>query len=196
MGLQENAEELASLLMKNVKEELRFDEEAALMFSGGLDSATLAVLARKYCNLKLYISGIENSHDLIWGCQSAELLDIPYSCIVYKKNDLYIGNIEISIINQSSRRGVVGIVIFNQSYWNKGFGTESIQILLKFAFETLNLNSVELEVFSNNKSAQRCYEKSGFKQMGVRREAVFMEGEYFDSLLLDITVNKWKSIKD
>ncbi len=88
MGLQENAEELASLLMKNVKEELRFDEEAALMFSGGLDSATLAVLARKYCNLKLYISGIENSHDLIWGCQSAELLDIPYSCIVYKKNDI------------------------------------------------------------------------------------------------------------
>ena len=115
--------------------------------------------------------------------------------IIYKENNLYIGNIEISIINQNSRRGVVGIVIFNQSYWNKGFGTESIQILLKFAFETLNLNSVELEVFANNQRAQHCYEKSGFKQMGIRREAVFVEGKYIDSILLDITVDEWKSIQ-
>ena len=114
--------------------------------------------------------------------------------IIYKENDLYIGNIEISIIDQNSRRGVIGIAIFNQSYWNKGFGTESIQILLKFAFETLNLNSVELEVFANNQRAQRCYEKSGFTQTGVRREAVFVEGKYIDSILLDITVNEWKSI--
>ncbi|MHA2032259.1 MAG: GNAT family N-acetyltransferase [Candidatus Kariarchaeaceae archaeon] len=116
--------------------------------------------------------------------------------IIYKESDLYIGNIEISIISQNSRRGVVGIVIFNQDYWNKGLGTESIQIILEFAFNILNLNSVELEVFANNQRAIQCYKKCGFKQMGVRREAVFMEGKYFDSLLLDITVNEWKNRKD
>lgn len=114
--------------------------------------------------------------------------------IIHKETDLYIGNIEIDVINQNSRRGVLGIAIFNQDYWNRGFGTESIQILLKFAFKVLNLNSVELEVFANNQRALRCYEKSRFKQMGVRREAVFVEGEYVDSLLLDITVNEWKSM--
>ncbi len=114
--------------------------------------------------------------------------------IIHKETDLYIGNIEIDIINQNSRRGVIGIAIFNQDYWNRGFGTESIQIILNFAFNVLNLNSVELEVFANNQRAIRCYEKSGFKQMGVRREAVFLEGEYIDSLLLDITFNEWKSI--
>ncbi|MHA2032108.1 MAG: GNAT family N-acetyltransferase [Candidatus Kariarchaeaceae archaeon] len=116
--------------------------------------------------------------------------------IIYKETDLYIGNIEIEIISQISRRGAIGIVIFNQDYWNKGFGTESIQILLNFAFNILNLNSVELEVFAYNQRAKQCYKKCGFKQMGIRREAVFMEGEYFDSLLLDITVNEWKGIKD
>jgi len=115
--------------------------------------------------------------------------------IVYREKDLFIGNIEIRIMNQTSRRGNIGIVIFNQSYWSRGFGTESIQILLKYAFETLNLNSVELEVFANNPRAQRCYEKSGFKEMGVRREAVFVEGQYVDSILLDITVNEWKSLQ-
>ena len=116
--------------------------------------------------------------------------------IIYKETDLYIGNIEIDIISQNSRRGVIGIAIFNQDYWNKGFGTESIQVLLKFAFNILNLNSIELEVFANNQRAIQCYKNCGFEQTGVRREAIFMEGEYFDSLLLDITVNEWKSIKD
>ena len=88
MGIHENAEELSIILRDCIKEELKFDKEVALMFSGGIDSATLAVLARKYCDLKLYISGLEGSHDLNWGCQSAELLDIPYSCIVYKKTDI------------------------------------------------------------------------------------------------------------
>jgi RimJ/RimL family protein N-acetyltransferase len=115
--------------------------------------------------------------------------------IIYKEIDLYVGNIEISIIDQNSRRGVIGIAIFNQFYWNKGIGTESIQILLKFAFETLNLNTVELEVFANNPRAQRCYEKNGFKQMGVRREAIFVDGEYIDIILLDITHNEWKGLQ-
>jgi len=115
--------------------------------------------------------------------------------IVYKKNDLYMGNIEIGVIDRKSRRGVIGIAIFNQSYWDRGFGTESIQILLKFAFNTLNLNSVELEVYANNKRAHHCYEKSGFKQMGVRREAIFIEGSFIDSILLDITADEWKSMQ-
>jgi RimJ/RimL family protein N-acetyltransferase len=116
--------------------------------------------------------------------------------IINKETDLYIGNIEIKITSQSSRRGEIGIVIFNKNYWNKGFGTESIKILLKFAFNNLNLNSVELEVFANNQRAIQCYKKCGFKQMGVRREAIFMEGKYIDSLLLDMTVNEWKNLKD
>ena len=88
MGIQAHAEELAVLLREDIKEELKFDKNVALMFSGGIDSATLAVLARKYCDLKLYTSGMEDSHDLKWGCQSAEILDIPYKCIIYKKSDI------------------------------------------------------------------------------------------------------------
>lgn len=113
--------------------------------------------------------------------------------IIYKENELYIGNIEVSIVNQNSRRGAIGIVIFNQDYWDKGVGTESILILLNYSFNILNLNSVELEVFGNNHRAIRCYEKCGFKQMGVRREAVFIDGKYIDSLLLDITITEWKN---
>ncbi len=114
--------------------------------------------------------------------------------IIVKAQDLYIGNVEISIINQISRRGVLGIVIFNPSFWNKGHGTEAIQLILDYGFRTLNLHSIELEVFANNLRAQRCYQKVGFQDVGKRREAIFSNGQFQDSLLLDITISEWKKL--
>jgi RimJ/RimL family protein N-acetyltransferase len=112
--------------------------------------------------------------------------------IITKAQDLYIGNIEISIVNQISRRGNLGIVIFNPAFWNKGYGTEAVQLILTYGFKTLNLHSIELEVFDNNPRAQRCYEKVGFQKMGRRRESVYSDGKYIDSLLLDITSTEWE----
>ena len=112
--------------------------------------------------------------------------------IINKSEDLYIGNIELRILNNISRRGSLGIVIFNPSYWNKGYGTEAVRLILNYGFKTLNLHSIELEVFDNNPRAHRCYEKAGFQKMGRRRESVYSDGEYFDSLLLDITSIEWE----
>ena len=112
--------------------------------------------------------------------------------IIVTSEDLYIGNIEVSIQNNISRRGTLGIAIFNPSYWDKGYGTEAVNLILGYGFATLNLHSIELEVFANNLRAQRCYEKVGFQSVGKRREAVFSNGQYIDSLLLDITSDEWK----
>ncbi len=114
--------------------------------------------------------------------------------IVLLESDLYIGNVEVGIKDSISRRGILGIVIFNQMYWAKGHGTEAIELILEYAFTTLNMHSVELEVFSNNPRAQRCYEKNGFKKSGIRREALFIDGKYLDSFLMDITKEEWKLV--
>ena len=41
--------------------------------------------------------------------------------------------------------------------------------MLRYAFGELGLNRVELETYSFNPRAQRCYEKVGFVREGVRR---------------------------
>ncbi|MHA1976720.1 MAG: GNAT family N-acetyltransferase [Candidatus Hodarchaeales archaeon] len=112
--------------------------------------------------------------------------------VVLVDSNLYIGNVEVSIMDTLSRRGNLGIAIFNPNYWSKGHGTEAIGMILGYSFTTLNLHSVQLSVFSNNPRAQRCYEKNGFKKTGVRREALYSDGEYLDIYLLDITKNEWK----
>ena len=113
--------------------------------------------------------------------------------IVLVDSDLYIGNVEVNIMDTLSRRGNLGIAIFNPSYWSKGHGTEAIRMILNYSFSTLNLHSVQLSAFSNNPRAQRCYEKNGFKKTGVRREALFIDGKYFDIFLFDITKKEWKN---
>lgn len=91
----------------------------------------------------------------------------------------------------TSRSAEAGISIYNPKYWGKGYGVESLNLILSFAFQDLNLNRVGLEVFDFNRRAHKCYLKVGFKEMGKKREARFIEGQYHDSILMDILRGEW-----
>ena len=90
-----------------------------------------------------------------------------------------------------AQRGALGISIFNPAYWNRGYGTEATELLLNFAFSTINLNTIELEVFSYNKRAQACYKKLGFVETGRKRKAHFIGGQYHDIILMDISTKEF-----
>ncbi len=111
--------------------------------------------------------------------------------IVLKAEELYIGNVEVSILNQISRRGMIGIVIFNPKYWSKGLGAEALELIIDFAFKNLNLHSVELEVLEKNQRARASYKKVGFKEVGRRRKAHFFEGRLIDTIIMDILASEW-----
>ena len=64
-----------------------------------------------------------------------------------------------------------------------------------FAFETLGLHRLELDVFSFNPRAVRAYEKAGFRREGVRREAVLDGTAYGDDILMAILEDEWREIK-
>ncbi len=84
-----------------------------------------------------------------------------------------------------------GIVIWNKQYWDQGLGAEATQLLLKYAFEQLNLNRVGLQVFAFNDRAIAMYNKVGFQQVGKLRKSVFRDGSYHDELLMDILREDW-----
>ena len=104
-----------------------------------------------------------------------------------------IGYVRLRILNNISRRADISIGIFDSKYRNKGLGTESLIDLINFGFDKLNLLSLELKVFANNQLAIACYEKLGFKKIGVRRKADYVEGEFLDDLMMDLIVDEWKN---
>jgi len=113
--------------------------------------------------------------------------------IIEVNDKVIIGTIRLKIVNMISRRADISIGIFNPIFRDKGLGTESLKLLIDFAFNTMNFLSLELKVFTNNKRAISCYEKLGFKKVGVRRKADFVDGKYLDDLVMDLLIEEWKN---
>lgn len=113
--------------------------------------------------------------------------------IVEKDTNKVIGNCGIHNVSQVHRNASLGIFIGEKTFWNQGIGTEATNLLLDFAFNILNLHNIYLSVMSYNKRAIRCYEKIGFKKIGVQREFMFVSGKYHDVYLYDMLASEFTS---
>lgn len=102
-----------------------------------------------------------------------------------------VGNCGFHNIDWRSRSAEVGIFIGEKAHWNRGIGTEAMQLLLKHGFQTLNLNRIGLEVFDNNPRAVHCYEKVGFIHEGRKRQAMYKNGQYVDVLYMSVIRSDW-----
>jgi len=103
-----------------------------------------------------------------------------------------IGNCGFFNINWRNRSAEVGICIGEKQYWNKGFGTKSMQLLFQHGFNTLNLNRIALHVYENNPRAVRSYEKAGFVHEGRMRQVHYQNGQYYDAHLMSVIRSEWK----
>ncbi len=109
---------------------------------------------------------------------------------------LMIGNCGFHNMDWRCRSGEVGIFIGDKRYWNQGYGTEAMRLLLRHGFNTLNLNRIFLEVYESNPRAVRSYEKAGFLHEGRKREAMFKDGQYTDILLMSVLRSEWVDDED
>ncbi len=103
-----------------------------------------------------------------------------------------IGNVGLHQVNWVNSHCIFGIVIGEQAFWNRGYGSKATRAAVRFAFETINLHRVELEVFDFNPRAMHVYEKMGFRLEGTRREAIFQDGAYHDEHVMAILRSEFK----
>jgi RimJ/RimL family protein N-acetyltransferase len=111
--------------------------------------------------------------------------------IVDAEKDTLIGNCGLMDVDQLNRIAEVGILIGDKNYFDKGYGTEALRLLLDYGFKALNLHNVMLRVYDYNTRAIKCYEKIGFKKIGARREALHRNLEKHDVVYMDILVDEF-----
>ena len=111
--------------------------------------------------------------------------------IIDLQTDEMIGTVGLHEVDNINRTATLGIFIGNKNYWSKGYGTEAIQLILDFGFNYLNLNNIELALMEFNQRALKRYEKCGFKEIGRRRKSKFINGRYYDSILMDILAEEF-----
>lgn len=110
-------------------------------------------------------------------------------------DDRLIGMLELDGVNWTSGNAWVGIGIGEREEWGKGYGTEAMQLVLRFAFRELNLKRVSLTVFGYNPRAVRSYEKAGFREEGRAREYLNRGGRRWDMLYMGILRREWEALQ-
>lgn len=94
------------------------------------------------------------------------------------EGNMPIGTIGLSSIDKVNMKAEYGIIIGEKQYMGKGYAKEASQLILKFAFNELQLNKVFLRVFEDNIRAISMYKRLGFKTDGVLRQDILKDGEF------------------
>lgn len=104
-------------------------------------------------------------------------------------DDKLVGGTDLEVVNGCD--AFVGIFIGARENWSKGYGTDAMNVLLRYAFMELNLRRVTLTVFEYNPRAIRSYEKAGFQHEGRMRQFLNKEGRRWDMLFMGILREEW-----
>ena len=98
---------------------------------------------------------------------------------------VHIGNIMYYDLNMQNRQAELGIMIGDKDYWNSGYGTDTVNTLLRHLFTILELDRVYLHTLSWNYRAQASFAKSGFKLVrNVKRGGQ-------DFILMEVLRSDW-----
>ncbi len=109
-----------------------------------------------------------------------------------KETGKHIGNAGLHNINGRNRTATFGFLIGDKDFWGKGYGTEMLDLMLKYAFHTLGLRKVKSSVLAANIGSAKVHEKCGYKKAGVFKNEYLVDGEYVDEILLDVLREDWE----
>lgn len=107
------------------------------------------------------------------------------------EDDRAVGEIGLDGIRWNFGDTFVGIGIGARSDWGKGYGTDAMRIILRYAFMELDLHRVSLNVFEYNPRGIRSYEKCGFVVEGRERSLLNREGRRWDVVYMGILKEDW-----
>lgn len=93
----------------------------------------------------------------------------------------YIGTCSLHKIDWISRKGEIGYMIGNKSYWGHGVGTEVVRILTDYGFNRLNLNKLTAGVVGGNVGSVEVLERNGYRQFAKFEQDHFIDGQYIDT---------------
>lgn len=121
----------------------------------------------------------------LWRKRLAEAPDGLFN-LVAVVGDRVVGMLTVETFPNRPRRrhvGRIGIAV-DREFHGKGVGSALMAAGLDLADNWLNLTRLELEVYADNETAIRLYERFGFTYEGTLRQHAFRDGKYVDSNMM------------
>lgn len=87
-------------------------------------------------------------------------------------------------------------VIVGPPFVGQGYGSDAVRVLVRYGFDELGLNRIELRTWAYNTRGLRAYLRAGFVEEGRRREAVFHDGAFHDEVLMSMLRREWDQSRE
>jgi RimJ/RimL family protein N-acetyltransferase len=111
-----------------------------------------------------------------------------------KADDQPVGQTALVRIDWVGKMGTFYLGIADKENWSKGYGSETVKLMLDYSFNELNFNRVQLHVAVKNSAAVKIYKRYGFLVEGKLREAMYQHGKYWDFYLMGILKKDWEKL--
>ncbi len=157
-----------------------YDKLQSASYDSCLYTGSKAIITKS--SITSYVKRIEND---------SERLDL---FIIQNETDEIVGEVVLNEIDFDNRVGNIRISLFIDKDLNRGYGTEAMRLVMDYGFGMLNLNRIELEVYSFNSRAIHVYTKLGFKKEGIRRQCLYFNHAYHDAHIMGILADEYKTL--
>ncbi|MFD3162542.1 GNAT family N-acetyltransferase [Herpetosiphon sp. NSE202] len=89
-----------------------------------------------------------------------------------------------------NRSAELGIML-DRAFWDNGYGTEAMHLVVRYVFAELNFHRLQLTVRDYNQRAQHVYSKVGFQVAGRLRQINFRNGRWHDDIVMDLLQDEY-----
>ena len=120
---------------------------------------------------------LENAHKDIFDVKQLRL------AISNSKNEA-IGLIDLFDFDFKNQRAGVGIIVKESDNRQKGYGSEALELLLRYCKMHLNLHQVYCNISEENEVSLKLFKNQGFEIIGLKKEWNFINNAYRDEYLL------------
>lgn len=102
--------------------------------------------------------------------------------IFLKYGGRHIGNLRLFNFHPVHRRAELSFIIFDTAQWSKGYATEAVLAVCRYAFDVWGLHRIHADYYAANAASARLFDKAGFRIEGRYRDHFFSDGRYTDSI--------------
>lgn len=114
--------------------------------------------------------------------------------IIETPGDGAIGIATLTDIDWKNGSASHGIKIVNKANRAKGIGTDTVMAIMRYAFDELRLHRLNGSWFNFNTASRHMYMKCGWKEEGIKREAIYKGGEWRDLTITGILESEYRQL--
>lgn len=125
---------------------------------------------------------LQNAHKDIFEVKQLRLVVSSYE-------NKPLGLIDIFDFDFKNRRAGIGILIKDANDRDKGYGRESLQLLINYCFSHLGLHQLYCNISEENKASVKLFTNQGFVNVGLKKDWNYVNGAYKNEYLFQLINN-------